>query len=155
MKILVDADSCPPQVREIVARAAARVRVPAVYIANRRIPFPGNDFVTGIVVPAGQGAADRSILEKTEPGDLVVTRDIPLAKLLVDAGAVVINDRGTVYTRENVGERLSLRDFSLDLIRSGIPVEQKDRYGGREVRSFAAAFDRELTRAVRRDAGRA
>ena len=149
MKILVDADSCPPQIREIVARAAARLRVQAVFVANRRIPFPGNDYVSGVIVPAGEGRADRSIREKTDPGDLVVTRDIPLAALLVEAGAVVINDRGTVYTAENVRERLSLRDFSLELIKSGVQVERKDRFGRKEVQAFAAAFDRELTKALR------
>jgi uncharacterized protein YaiI (UPF0178 family) len=114
--------------------------------------------------PAGEGAADNRIVELAEPGDLVITRDIPLAFRLVEAvketgasredGAVkeagasllVIDDRGRVYTRENIRERLSLRDFMVGLAESGLGMERIAAYGKKELKAFADGLDRVLVR---------
>ena len=93
--------------------------------------------------------ADSLILEEAGMQDLVITRDIPLAAELVGNGIRVINDRGTVYTEENVRERLSWRDFMADLRDKGMFIPENDRFSERDLREFANAFDRELTRLSR------
>ena len=65
----------------------------------------------------GPDAADDHIAEEAQPGDLAVTADIPLAAKLVAKGVVAIDPRGAEYTEENIGERLSVRDF-MDQLRS-------------------------------------
>jgi uncharacterized protein YaiI (UPF0178 family) len=96
--------------------------------------------------PAGDGAADDRIVELAEPGDLVITRDIPLASRLVETGApiLVIDDRGQVYTRENIRERLSLRDFMVGLAESGLGRARIASYGKKELKAFADGLDRVL-----------
>jgi hypothetical protein len=144
MKILVDADSCPRRVREIIAKAAGNYRVTCEFVANRDVPVPESPWVERTTVTAEAGSADAYLRDTVSPGDLVVTRDIPLAAELVEAGAHVLNDRGTVYTRENVHERKSIRDAMLELRATG-RVEQAGRnFGAREVKAFAAALDRTL-----------
>lgn len=146
MTIWVDADSCPKRVRDIVARAAEKRDVAAVFVANRAIHTPPT--VSFIEVSESPEAADRYLVEHAETGDLAVTRDIPLAAELVDSGLIVLNDRGDVYSTENVRERLSIRDFMKEL-RSRGEYEMPGRgYSNREVQAFAAAFDRELTRCL-------
>ncbi len=142
MSIWVDADSCPRRVREIVIRAAARTGTRAVFVANRRIPTGTMRGYRMRVV----ADADREILERAGDGDLVVTRDIPLAAQLVRRGITVLNDRGTVYTSENVGERLSWRDFMAELRDRGTYVAEQDRLSDSDIREFANALDRELRR---------
>jgi uncharacterized protein YaiI (UPF0178 family) len=151
MKILVDADSCPKPARSLILRAAARTALTAVFAANRPIPGIAGPGAVMEVCPAGEGAADDRIVELARPGDLVVTRDIPLASRLVEAAIPVIDDRGQVYTKENIREKLSLRDFKVGLADSGIGIERTASYGKRELKSFADGLDRLLVRLIREE----
>ncbi len=153
MTVWVDADSCPQRVREIVIRAAARRGVPAVFVANRRIPLPKNGRVSAVVVPKGDDSADLHITDRAAPGDLVITRDIPLAAQLVEKNVRVINDRGDVFTAENIRERLSVRNFMKDLRDAGLYESPSGGFGPREIRLFSDAFDRELTRILKISGG--
>jgi uncharacterized protein YaiI (UPF0178 family) len=149
MKILVDADSCPRPARELVLRSAARTGITAIFAANRPIPGIGGTEAVMELCPKGEGAADDRIVELAVPGDLAVTRDIPLAGRLVEAGILVMDDRGQVYTRENIRERLSLRDFMVDLAENGLGLARIASYGKKELKTFADSFDRNLNRLIR------
>jgi uncharacterized protein YaiI (UPF0178 family) len=154
MKILVDADSCPKPARLLILRAAARTALTAVFAANRPVPGIAGPGAVMEVCPAGEGAADDRIAELARPGDLVVTRDVPLASRLVEAAIPVIDDRGQAYTRENIREKLSLRDFKVGLADSGLGMERAASYGKRELKNFADALDRLLVRLIREEKNR-
>ena len=145
MKILIDADSCPVRVREIIAKAADRRRITALFVAAREIPLPPSSHIQMIQVEAGEDAADREILCLAQKGDLIVTRDIPLAAKLVECGHTVINDRGGHYTKENIRPRLSERNFMAELRSSGLATIKDRSFSSREIHEFAATFDRELS----------
>jgi uncharacterized protein YaiI (UPF0178 family) len=150
VRIWVDADAAPRDVKDIVARAARRLEVPALFVANQRLHTPpGNPFVTAMSVAGGPDAADDHIAEHAEPGDLAVTADIPLASRLVARGVRTIDPRGDEYTAENIGERLSIRDFMDQLRSTGVETGGPRAYGAKEKRAFAATFDRVLTQLVR------
>ncbi|MDR1443332.1 MAG: DUF188 domain-containing protein, partial [Treponema sp.] len=143
MKILVDADSCPRAARELVLRAAKRCGLTAIFAANH--PIPGLEDVMELC-PPGEGTADDRIVNLARRGDLAVTRDIPLANRLVEQDIAVMDDRGNVYSRENIRERLSLRNFMVDLANSGLAPERSSSYGKREIQAMANSLDRILTR---------
>ncbi|MDR2793750.1 MAG: DUF188 domain-containing protein [Treponema sp.] len=145
MKIFVDADSCPRVVRELVMRAARKRRIEAVFVANRRIPGIEGDHAAMEVCPSREGAADDRIVELACQGDLVITRDIPLAVRLVERGIVVLDDRGRIYTGENIRQQLSMRNFMLVLAGSGLGIERVAHYGKKELKTFADNFDRIVT----------
>jgi uncharacterized protein YaiI (UPF0178 family) len=146
MKILVDADSCPREARELVLRRATRLDIQAVFAANRRIPGIAGKWAVMEICPASINAADDRIAELASPGDLVISRDIPLAQRMVEAGIAIINDRGREYNRENIREMLSLRNFAVGLAENGLGVERIPSYGKKELKTFADALDRILTR---------
>ena len=148
MKILVDADSCPQKAREIIIRSAKRLHIQAVFAANRPIPGIGGPGAVMEICDATEGSADKRITELAASGDIVISRDIPLAQQLVEAGVVVINDRGREYNRENIGEMLSLRNFITGLADNGMEIERTTRYGKREIQKFAATLDRILTKSL-------
>ncbi|CAN5611086.1 YaiI/YqxD family protein [soil metagenome] len=151
MKIWVDADAAPRDVKDIVARAAARVEMPAVFVANQRLPLPlNNPHVTAEWVQGGPDVADQFIADNADSGDIAITADIPLAAILVEKGLVVLDPRGEQYSEENVRERLSIRDFMESLRGSGVETGGAKPYGDRDKQAFAAAFDRALTAALRR-----
>ena len=146
MKILVDADSCPASARELVLRAAVRTKTEAVFAANRNIPGVEGEYASMLICPVSEGAADNCLASLAQSGDLAVTRDIPLAQRLLEAGASVVDDRGRIFTPENIREKLSLRNFTVGLAENGYEFERSDGYGKRELKAFADSFDKLLTK---------
>lgn len=150
MKLWIDADAAPRDVKEIVYRAAKRLQMETVLVANQRLQVPpGNPFVSAVRVDGGPDVADRYIADTAEAGDVAVTADIPLAALLVEKQVRVIDPRGEEYSRENIGERLHVRDFMDSLRGAGVETGGARPYGARDKQAFAGTLDRILTRAAR------
>lgn len=151
MKLWIDADAAPRDVKEIVYRTARRLELETVLVANQRLSAPlDHPYVTTVRVEGGPDVADRYIAEHAEPGDVAVTADIPLAARLVEKRVTVLDPRGGQYSEDNVGERLAVRDFLDDLRGAGVVTGGPRPYGPKDRQSFAAALDRTLTRALRR-----
>jgi len=106
------------------------------------------------ICPPGEGEADKRIIMLGEPGDLVLTRDLPLAEQLVEKDIIVIDDRGRVFTKENIRQLRSLRDFMVSLAENGLGVERISSYGKNELNSLANSLDRELSRLTGRQTGK-
>ncbi|HUR95668.1 MAG TPA: YaiI/YqxD family protein [Gemmatimonadales bacterium] len=147
MRIWVDADAAPREVKEIVFRTARRLGVETVLVANQRLQTPvGNAFVTAVRVDGGPDVADRYIADQAVQGDLAVTADVPLAAMLVPRGIVVLDPRGVEHTDETIGERLSVRDFMESARAAGVITGGPRPYDARARQAFADALDRALTR---------
>ena len=146
MRIFVDADSCPQKAREIIVRCAQRLKIQTIFAANRNIPGISGPEIVMEKCENTEGSADRRIIELAETGDLVISRDVPLAQKLVEAGITVINDRGREYNNENIREMLSLRDFAVGLANNGMGVERINTYGKKEIKNFADSLDRIVTK---------
>lgn len=154
MKIWIDADAAPRDVKEIVFRAALRLEIPTVLVANQRLFVPlNNPHVSAVRVEGGPDVADAHIAEHAEPGELALTADIPLAAQLVEKGVIVLDFRGDAYTEENVRERLSIRDFMQSLRDTGVETGGPSAWGDKDKRAFASALDRTLTAALRKGNG--
>lgn len=150
MKLWVDADAAPRDVKEIVYRTAKRLELETVLVANQRMSTPlNNPHVSTVWVQGGPDVADQHIADHAVAGDIAITADIPLAAILVEKGIVVLDPRGEQYSAENVRERLSIRDFMESLRASGVETGGAKPYGMREKQAFAAALDRALTAARR------
>ena len=149
MKILVDADSCPAPARELVKKAAHRTKIHALFAANRTIPGIEDEYAHMVICPIGEGSADNLLVEQTQKGDLAVTRDIPLAARLLEKGAAVLDDRGRIFTIDNIREKLSLRNFTVGLAESGYEYNRSAGYGKKELKAFADSFDTLLTKLIK------
>ena len=150
VKLWLDADAAPRDVKEICFRASDKRKLRTVLVANQRLQLPqGYAHLSAVRVEGGPDVADRYIAEHAQPGDVAITADIPLAALLVPKGVIVIDPRGEVYTIESIGERLSFRNFMDALRGAGVETGGSGTYGPREKQSFANALDRALTRALR------
>lgn len=150
MKLWLDADATPREVREICFRTSDRLKLDTVLVANQRIPIPpGYACLSAVRVDGGPDVADLYIAGHAMAGDVAVTADIPLAALLVPKGVTVIDPRGEEYTAESIGERLSIRDFMDGLRSTGVETGGSRPYGQREKQAFANALDRALTRGLK------
>jgi uncharacterized protein YaiI (UPF0178 family) len=147
MTLWIDADSVPRDVRVIVFRAAHRLSLKTVLVANQRTQIPpGHPTVSAVWVDGGPDVADRYIAEHAAAGDVAVTQDIPLAAALVLKKVAVIDPRGMEHTTETIGERLSIRDFMEGLRTSGVQTGGPSAFTSRDKHAFASALDRVLTR---------
>ncbi len=146
MRILVDADSCPVVVKEILYRAAERIHVPLVLVANQCLIVPGSPYISCIEVPAGPDVADDHIVEMVEADDLVISADLPLADRVIAKGGFVLNPRGDLYTPENIKDRLAARDL-MDLLRnSGMDTGGPSSFSQKDRQAFANQLDRFLVK---------
>lgn len=149
MHIWVDADACPAAIKEILYRAAQRVSIPLTLVANQPLQTPPSRLIRAVQVQRGFDVADAYIVERVQPGDLVITADIPLAAEAIDKGGEAINPRGEHYTPDNIRERLAVRDLMAERRDAGEvtggppPLSPSDR------QAFANVLDRTLTRSLR------
>ena len=149
MRFFVDCDSCPSQVREIIVKASERTRSASFFVANHKIPHSTNAFTHDIIVVEGKDKADDYIVEHATEKDIAVTRDILLAERLVEKKVAVVNDRGNQYTAENIRERVSLRNYMLELAQNGLKIDEAPSYGKKELYLFANAFDALITKKLK------
>ncbi len=150
MTLWIDADAAPRDAKEIVFRAALRLRFPVVLVSNRALALPPrNPHVSSVTVAGGPDEADKHIAQAAVAGDVAVTADIPLASVLVGKGVTTLDPRGREYSPDSIGERLSVRDFMDGLRGMGVVTPGPRPYGPRDVAAFAAALDRILARIVR------
>ncbi|MET0984275.1 MAG: YaiI/YqxD family protein [Steroidobacteraceae bacterium] len=146
MKIWVDADACPAAIKDILFRAADRARIHTTLVANQPLRIPSSPFIRFMQVAAGFDVADKRIVELLEPGDLVITADIPLAAATIDKGAHALNPRGELYTTDNIRERLSMRNFMDELRGSGVATGGPAVFNSRDREAFANSLDGLLRR---------
>ena len=144
MRIWVDGDACPNTVKEILYRAAERVKVPLVLVANALLRPPPSKYISTIRVAAGLNVADNEIARRCAKGDLVITADIPLAADVVAKGAFALNPRGELYTEETIRERLSMRNFMDNLRSNGIDTGGPPALNQKDRQAFANNLDRFL-----------
>ncbi len=150
MVIWVDADACPNVIKEILFRAAERTQTPLTLVANQTLRVPPSPFLKTLQVAAGFDVADNEIVKRVQPGELVITGDIPLAAKAVEAGARVLKHNGELLNAANIGNILATRDLMSDL-RAADPFRQG---GGKSFTKsdrsrFLNALETELRAALR------
>lgn len=144
MKIWIDADACPGVIKEILFRAAERTKRHLILIANHPLYVPPSPFIRMQQVESGFDVADNEIVKRVESGDLVITSDIPLAAQVIEKQGLVLSPRGELYTRENIGARLSMRNFMEDLRASGVDTGGLSALSQNDRKTFANQLDKLL-----------
>ncbi|OAD22778.1 protein containing DUF188 [Candidatus Thiomargarita nelsonii] len=146
MQIWVDADACPKVIKEILFRAAERVKVPLTLVANQPLHTPPSLYIKSLQVPSGFDVADNEIVKRLKAGDLVITSDIPLAAEVIEKGGYALNPRGEFYSKDNIKERLNMRDFMETLRASGVDTGGPSALSLSDRQSFANQLDRFLVK---------
>ena len=148
MQIWVDADACPAVIKDILYRVAERLQLQVTLVANQLLRVPPSCFIRALQVPAGADVADREIVHLLEPGDLVVTGDIPLASDVLKKGGFALNPRGEFYTNDNIAQMLTMRAFMDELRGSGVDTGGPPPFSQADRQSFANSLDRHLRKVI-------
>ena len=146
MQIWVDADACPRVIKEILYRAADRKKVQLILVANQPLQTPASAFVSSLVVGSGFDVADDKIVELMQPGDLVITADIPLAAAAIEKNGYALNPRGEFYTEDNIQERLAIRNMLDELRGCGVETGGPAAFSSCDKQAFANQLDRFLAK---------
>ena len=146
MRIYVDADGFPTAAKDLLIRAAVRLHVPLVFVANKQVSYEPSVIISSIIVPEGPDLADDRIAELAQPGDLVITADIPLADRVVAKGAFALNPRGKLYTEGNIKDRLAMRDLMNELRDNGMMTGGPSTFSKKDCQAFVNQLDSFLTR---------
>jgi len=141
MAIWVDADACPNVIKEVLYRAADRTATTVTFVANQFLRVPSSPYLRTLQVPAGFDVADNEIVRRAQPGDLVITADIPLAAEVIEKGAAALNPRGERYSSATIRERLTMRDFMDTLRASGVQTGGPAAMNPRDRLQFANELD--------------
>ena len=145
-QIWVDADACPKVIKEILYRAADRVGIQVTLVANQPLNVPKSKHINTIQVPPGFDVADNYIVQQSNAGDLVITADIPLASEAIEKGCLALNPRGDLYTKDNIRQRLSMRDFMDTLRSSGVDTGGPPAFNHSDRQAFANQLDKLLAK---------
>ncbi|MBU5377149.1 MAG: YaiI/YqxD family protein [Pantoea sp.] len=149
MVIWVDADACPNVIKEVLYRAADRTKTQVTFVANQSLRVPPSPWLKTLRVPAGFDVADNEIVKRIEPGDLVITADIPLAAEVLEKGGAALNPRGERYSPATIREKLTMRDFMDTMRASGVQTGGPAAMSPRDRQQFANALDSWLTQRQR------
>ena len=147
--IYLDADACP--VKEQIYRVAARYRIPVTVVANSPLRMPSQSGLTAkvIVVSGSPDAADDWIAERAEPGDLVLTADIPLAARVIANNVRCLDFRGGEYNPNRIGDALASRDLNAYLRSMGMITGGPATFSQKDRSKFASTLDAAVSKMAR------
>jgi uncharacterized protein YaiI (UPF0178 family) len=146
MHIWVDADACPKVIKEILFRASSRKNIPVTLVANHYLKTPPSKLIRCIQVEHGFDVADNFIAQQLTKGDIVITADIPFAADVINKEGIAINPRGELYTKDNIRQRLDMRNMMEELRGGGIQTGGPDAFSQKDQQAFANQLDRLLAK---------
>lgn len=149
MQIYIDADAFPTGIRDILIKASLRLKIGLIFVANKPLRLEKLANLSMILVPEGADVADDRIAELVQPGDLVITADIPLADRVVTKNAFAMNPRGQLYTEDNIKDRLAMRDLLKDLRDNGMVTGGPPAFSKKDRQNFANQLDSFLVRQLK------
>ncbi len=147
MPILVDADACP--VKPEILKVAERRNLKVIFVANGGLRPSRDPMVQNVIVGAGFDAADDWIADRAEPGDVVVTADVPLAARCVDKGAQVLGPTGRTFDEKTIGMAVAMRNLKQDLREAGEIKGYNAAFSPKDRSAFLQALEQAIRRASR------
>lgn len=145
--IFIDADACP--VKDEVYKVAARYGLKTFVVSNSWIRTPLTPAIEQVVVDSGPDVADDWIAERTGPGDVVVTNDIPLADRVLKSGGAAIAPNGRVFSPDMIGSALASRAIGEHLRSMGEVTSGPKAFGPADRSKFLQALDTAVVKARR------
>ncbi|WP_022665182.1 YaiI/YqxD family protein [Desulfospira joergensenii] len=143
-RIWVDADACPVVIKNILFKAAQRLKICLTLVANQQLHIPRSKWIHLIRVAPGFDEADNEIVKRVCPGDIVITGDIPLAAQVLEKKGHALNPRGDLYSMDTIRGVLLMRDFKETLRSSGIETGGPPPLSRKNSNLFAANLDKLL-----------
>jgi len=148
LRIFIDADACP--VKDETYKVAQRYGLTTTVVSNSFIAIPPSKLIERMIVDAGPDVADDWIAERCEPGDIVVTNDIPLAERVLKAGGAAIAPNGRAFTPDSIGAALASRAIGEHIRSMGEMTGGPKPFAATDRSRFLQVLDEAVNRERRR-----
>ena len=106
MKILIDADACP--VVDITVGLCRKFQTECLLFCDTAHEMQ-KDGAQTLVFDKGADSVDYALVNRVEPGDVVITQDYGLASMCLAKNARVLHQDGWEYTEYNIDALLFQR----------------------------------------------
>ncbi len=116
MRILVDADGCP--VVDITVALAKEHKIECLLLCDTSHVFE-KDGATTLAFSKGADSVDFALVNRVQPGDIVITQDYGLAAMCLAKNALVLSQDGMEYTADNIDALLLQRHTAKKIRSSG------------------------------------
>jgi len=153
LQIFVDADACP--VKDEVERVADRHGLAVYVVSNGGMRPSTHPRFHHVTVPERPDAADDWIAERVGQFDIVITSDVPLASRCLKQNASVIGPTGRIFTEDNIGVALGMRDLHRHLREATGRQTLHSGYTRQDRSRFLGALENEIQAIKRRMGPRA
>ena len=125
VSIFVDADACP--VKREVIRVAERYKIDTFIVSNGGIRPIKSPLIKYIYVSYGLDEADNWIESHCDNNSIVITDDIPLSKKCILLDALLINFKGKILDKENIGYIEASRNLMTSLRETNTLILQSNQ----------------------------
>lgn len=114
--VLIDADGCP--VVDLTIQICREFGVPVLILCDTAHQIR-RDGARTLIFDKGADSVDFALVNRVQPGDIVVTQDYGLASMCLARRASVLNQNGLQYTADNIDLLLDRRWQNKKLLRAG------------------------------------
>ena len=114
--VLIDADGCP--VVDLTIQHCRSHKIPVWILCDTAHQIQ-RDGARTLVFDKGADSVDFALVNRVQPGDIVITQDYGLASMCLARRARVLNQNGLEYTADNIDFLLARRHENKKLLRSG------------------------------------
>jgi len=106
MKVLMDADACP--VVDIAVRLCKEFHIPCQLFCDTAHQIR-KDGAETLVFDKGADSVDFALVNRVNPGDIVITQDYGLASMCLAKQAKILHQDGWEYTQWNISGLMEQR----------------------------------------------
>ena len=141
MKVLIDADACP--VVDIAVRLCKRAGIPCLLLCDTA-HMMHRDGAETLVFDKGADSVDFALVNRADPGDIVITQDYGLASMCLGRNARVLHQDGWEYTAYNISGLMEQRHISKKHRLAGGRTKGPSKRTKAQDEAFAIAFQQML-----------
>lgn len=141
-RVIIDADACPRACLQIIQRLASTYQYELITVASFNHLIENQQH---IVVGDESQATDIAVLNKAQPGDIVVTQDWGLAAMVLGKKVKAIAPSGRIYAAEEMDLLLEEREMLAKYRRGGGRTKGPTKRTKEDDRHFEENFMKILT----------
>ena len=109
MKVLIDADACP--VVDIAVTLCKRYQIQCLLLCDTAHTMH-RDGAKTLIFDKGSDSVDFALVNRTCPGDIVITQDYGLASMCLGRNVRILHQDGWEYTLDNISGLMEQRHAS-------------------------------------------
>ena len=138
MRVLIDGDGCP--VVDIAVSLCRKRQIPCLLLCDTAHEFHREGAET-LTFDKGSDSVDYALVNRVQPGDLVITQDYGLASMCLAKQARVLHQDGWEYTSQNIDGLLLQRHVSRQYRLSGGRIKAIPKRTPAQNQAFQTAME--------------